>query len=170
MKLLITILAVLIVAISCKAPELTRKEKKAIRKIQQSQVATDSVIRWYVKTYPQANDTTYRPGKDTTIIKDTTIYDSVYVPVPTHYRHKEIHYKDHLVRDTIEIIDKKFIQAFETRLQVLEGKIAMLERDRDYWKNKAQTRLWMMIAAIAICVAATVFVVREKIRNKNSTT
>jgi hypothetical protein len=170
MRLFLIILSSVFWFTSCKTPDLTRKEKKAIRKIQQSQIATDSLIRWYVKTYPQKNDTTYRAGRDTTILKDTVIYDSVFVPVATHYRHKEIHYKDRLVRDTIEIIDKKFVQAFENRLQALEGKITMLERDRDVWKHKAQNRLWIMIAAIAICSAITFFVVKEKLKSKIQST
>ena len=164
MRYLLPIIILLLCATACKTSQFTRKERKAIRTVQQSTPATDSVIRWYLKVNPPKNDTTYLPGKDTLIVRDTTIYDSVPVPYPVNHRYTEKHYKDRLIVDTVQVVDKSFVSSLNRRLDELNQQLLQVMDDRDEWKHKAQLRLWIMIAVIAVVILSAVILLRSKIK------
>lgn len=163
MRIFIAI-SILCFVTACKTSYLTKKERKAIRTVQQSTPATDSVIRWYLKSNPPKNDTTYLPGKDTMIIRDTTIYDSVPLPYPVKHRFTEVHYKDRLIVDTVQVIDKSFVNSLNQRLDELNQQLLQVMDDRDEWRHKAQLRLWIMIAVIAVVILSAVILLRSKIK------
>jgi hypothetical protein len=139
-----------------------KKLERAVDRVLDSDKATAKVVAEYVKRNPVKNDTFYLPGKDTTILQDTTVYDSIYLEKPIRYKYTVTRYIDRIIRDTFRIIDRSLIGILETRVRGLEEETRDLRSQNDTitawgtdWKGKAGVRLWILIAA-GILVAAII--------------
>ena len=118
-----------------------------VKKVLQSPAMTDKVVVEYLKANPPKTQVTYLPGKDTTIIKDTVIRDSIRLPYPVNHRYTEIRYVDRLVRDTIRIVDRSYDSLLLRKINSLEVNISRLQADnkdlrREIW-------IWRIVAGVA---------------------
>jgi len=108
---------------------------------------TERVVVEYLKANPPKTQTFYLPGKDTTIIKDTIIYDSIRLPYPVNHRYTEIRYVDKLVRDTIRIVDRSLDSLYIRKINALEAIVSELQADNKDMRKEIWT--WRIVAAIA---------------------
>ena len=108
---------------------------------------TERVVVEYMKANPPKTQTFYLPGKDTTIIKDTIIYDSIRLPYPVNHKYTEIRYVDKLVRDTIRIIDRSLDSLYIRKINALEAIVSQLQAASKDMRKEIWT--WRMVAAIA---------------------
>ena len=127
-----------------------------VKKVLQSPTMTEKVVVEWLKVNPPKTETFYLPGKDTTIIKDTIIYDSIRLPYPVNHRYTEIRYVDRLIRDTIKIYDRTYDSLMLRKVNSLEVIIDELRADNKELRKEIWT--WRIIAAIAfICVGLVVY-------------
>lgn len=127
-----------------------------VKKVLQSPEMTEKVVVEWLKVNPPKTQTVYLPGKDTTIIKDTIVYDSIRLPYPVNHRYTEIRYVDRLVRDTMKIYDRTFDSLLLRKVNSLEVIIDELRVDNKELRKEIWT--WRIIAAIAfICVGIVVY-------------
>jgi pyoverdine/dityrosine biosynthesis protein Dit1 len=118
-----------------------------VKKVLQSPTMTERVVVEYLKANPPKTQTFYLPGKDTTIIKDTIIYDSIRLPYPVNHRYTEIRYVDKLVRDTIRIVDRSLDSLYIRKINALEAIVSELQADNKDMRKEIWT--WRIVAAIA---------------------
>lgn len=118
-----------------------------VRKVLQSPAMTERVVVEYLKANPPKTQTFYLPGKDTTIIKDTIIYDSIRLPYPVNHRYTEIRYVDRLVRDTIRIVDRSLDSLYIRKINALEAIVSELQASNKDMRKEILT--WRIVAAIA---------------------
>jgi hypothetical protein len=108
---------------------------------------TERVVVEYLKANPPKTQTFYLPGKDTTIIKDTIIYDSIRLPYPVNHRYTEIRYVDRLVKDTIRIVDRSLDSLYIRKINALEAIVSDLQASNKDMRKEIWT--WRIVAAIA---------------------
>jgi hypothetical protein len=108
---------------------------------------TERVVVEYLKANPPKTQTFYLPGKDTTIIKDTIIYDSIRLPYPVNHKYTEIRYVDRLVRDTIKIVDRSFDSLYIRKINALEAIVSQLQAANKDMRKEIWT--WRIVTAIA---------------------
>jgi len=118
-----------------------------VKKVLQSPTMTERVVVEYLKANPPKTQTFYLPGKDTTIIKDTIIYDSIRLPYPVNHKYTEIRYVDKLVRDTIRIVDRSFDSLYIRKINALEAIVSELQASNKDMRKEIWT--WRIVAAIA---------------------
>jgi hypothetical protein len=121
-----------------------------VKKVLQSPAMTDKVVVEYLKANPPKTQVTYLPGKDTTIIKDTVIRDSIRLPYPVNHRYTEIRYVDRLVRDTIRIVDRSYDSLLLRKINSLEVNISQLQAANKDLRREIWT--WRIVAGIAFCL------------------
>ena len=127
-----------------------------VKKVLQSSAMTEKVVVEWLKVNPPKTQTVYLPGKDTTILKDTIVYDSIRLPYLVNHRYTEIRYVDRLVKDTIRIYDRTYDSLLLRKLNSLEVIIDELRADNKAMRKEIWT--WRIIAAIAfICVGIVVY-------------
>jgi len=127
-----------------------------VKKVLQSPSMTEKVVVEWLKVNPPKTQTVYLPGKDTTILKDTIIFDSIRLPYPVNHRYTEIRYVDRLVKDTIRIYDRTYDSLLLRKLNSLEVIIDELRADNKELRKEIWT--WRIIAGIAfICVGLVVY-------------
>jgi hypothetical protein len=135
-----------------------------VKQVLKSQERTEEVVRDYVKKNPPKNDTLFIPGE--VIHRDTTIRDSIPLPYPVNHRYTETRIIEQMVRDTIKVIDRSFIDALNNRLTKIETQFVEMKADRDKWKSAAQIRLYWLLALIALIIGAGVFYVIKILQPK----
>ena len=118
-----------------------------VKKVLQSPTMTERVVVEYLKANPPKTQTFYLPGKDTTIIKDTIIYDSIRLPYPVNHRYTEIRYVDRLVKDTIRIVDRSLDSLYIRKINALEAIVSQLQAANKDMRKEIWT--WRIVAAIA---------------------
>ena len=118
-----------------------------VKKVLQSPAMTERVVVEYLKANPPKTETFYLPGKDTTIIKDTIIYDSIRLPYPVNHRYTEIRYVDRLVRDTIRIVDRSLDSLYIRKINALETIVSQLQAANKDMRKEIWT--WRVVAGIA---------------------
>jgi len=118
-----------------------------VKKVLQSPAMTERVVVEYLKANPPKTQTFYLPGKDTTIIKDTIIYDSIRLPYPVNHRYTEIRYVDRLVRDTIRIVDRSLDSLYIRKINALEAIVSQLQAANKDMRKEIWT--WRVAAGIA---------------------
>jgi hypothetical protein len=118
-----------------------------VKKVLQSPAMTERVVVEYLKANPPKTQTFYLPGKDTTIIKDTIIYDSIRLPYPVNHKYTEIRYVDRLVRDTIKIVDRSFDSLYIRKINALEAIVSQLQAANKDMRKEIWT--WRIVTAIA---------------------
>lgn len=127
-----------------------------VKKVLQSPAMTEKVVVEWLKVNPPKTQTVYLPGKDTTILKDTIVYDSIRLPYPVNHRYTEIRYVDRLIRDTVKIYDRTFDSLLLRKVNSLEVIIDQLRADNKEMRKEIWT--WRIIAAIAfVCVGLVVY-------------
>lgn len=133
-----------------------------VKKVLQSQEATEKVVREYVKKNPPKNDTTYIRGKDS-IIRWVEI-DTVPLPYPVKEKYIERHFTEKSRVDTTKLKDRELLQALSNRLTLVENGLLQMTKERDYWKKEAQTRLYFLIGIVGAIVAGLVLWVIKAFR------
>lgn len=128
--------------------------KKVLRSDKMMQ---DVVIEWNKKNPPKT-ETIILPGKDTTIIRDSIVLDSVPLPYPVTTTHRVIekHYIDRLIVDTLRIIDRSLDSILVRRLQAIEGEMQIMSVKLS--AQKKESWIWRIVA-----IAAVVFIVGRPI-------
>ena len=126
-----------------------------VKKVLQSQEATEKVVREYVKKNPPKNDTTFIRGKDSII--ERVELDTIPLPYPVKERYVERHYKEVTRVDTSKIKDRELLDALNKRLTVVENLLVQMTTERDYWRKEASTRLYYLIGIVGLFIAAIVW-------------
>jgi hypothetical protein len=129
--------------VGCKTQYLNKKERKAVRVVNASQRAKDSVVRKYLQDNPPKNDTTYIKGD--TVVNTKYQIDSVKTIVPVNHRYTETYTIEKVRVDTAKIIDRTGYEALENRINELFGEVNALKIQNEEYKGKAKDRLWIII-------------------------
>lgn len=139
-------------------------EKKAVRKVLESEKATTRVVAEYVKSNPVKNDTVVITGP--VMSKDTTIFDTTYISTPYEvlkpYKVTETRIIEKVRTDTVKVTDRTLLDGLSKQVKLLSDNVKSLESEVKEWKGKARERLWAIIAIIALVVAIAVFTIKVR--------
>lgn len=133
-----------------------------VKRILRDPIKTREVASEYLKQFPFKDSIVYKPGRDTTILRDTTIIDTTWLEKPIPYRVTERKYLDRLVVDTNAIYDRANLRALQSLLCFKDSIISILMHDKSDLRKQVRNRGWIIAGLIAgLTAIATIFVVKK---------
>jgi hypothetical protein len=125
-----------------------------VKQVLKDPAKTERVVVEWRKKNPLDTTTKriYLPGKDTIILQDRVVVDSVRLPYPVQHMVKETRYLDRVVVDTFKVYlkDTAMENVLMRRMAALETRITDLEDGRNKWRAVALFEGIFLLAIILV--------------------